>query len=284
MLSGILRCGGCGDYMRPKKGRIHKDGECPYFYLCTRKERSQKSRCAMKNLNGREADRLVIESLGSLEEDREAFIRELEKGKRSLRERVGRERAGWERADREKADQGKENREREGREKEGRERETKEKTGREAKWGEGGNPAGEYPDREENIRINEEKIRRLVDTLSLAPKGTEIYILEQIEKISKENEQLKLWLEEKADPENQRQAEGQCRDAGQTETKKMETEQIETERLVQTALSLKHMAEQMGTEQRRDMVRDLVKAVFWDGEEIHVALVGSEWEYGRLPL
>ena len=41
LLSGLLRCGECGDYMRPKlTNRRTADGELIYIYMCSTKERS----------------------------------------------------------------------------------------------------------------------------------------------------------------------------------------------------------------------------------------------------
>ena len=53
LLSGLLVCGDCGDYMRPKlTGRHGVNGELIYTYMCSTKERSRSSRCQMKNANG----------------------------------------------------------------------------------------------------------------------------------------------------------------------------------------------------------------------------------------
>ncbi len=83
LLTGRLICGACGAHMRPKlSGRKKQDGERGYSYLCTLKEKSRRSRCSEKNANGKAADSAVLEALAGLEEDREVFRRELEKGKR----------------------------------------------------------------------------------------------------------------------------------------------------------------------------------------------------------
>lgn len=49
LLSGLLRCGECGDYMRPKlTNRRTADGELIYTYMCSTKERSHGTVCSMK--------------------------------------------------------------------------------------------------------------------------------------------------------------------------------------------------------------------------------------------
>lgn len=85
LLSGLLRCGNCGDYMRPKLGRRALDsGERIYMYLCFKKERSQRSRCAIKNANGNILDAEIIQQIKMLGEDKSIFLQEIEKGKKLI--------------------------------------------------------------------------------------------------------------------------------------------------------------------------------------------------------
>ncbi len=63
LLSGILRCSNCNSYMRPKMGRLNKEGEQIFYYMCELKEKSKKARCDMKNVQGNNLDKLVIEEL-----------------------------------------------------------------------------------------------------------------------------------------------------------------------------------------------------------------------------
>jgi len=62
MLSGLLRCGKCGDYMRPKlTKRLDASGNPVYTYLCTTKERSTSRVCNIKNAPGRSIDECVTD-------------------------------------------------------------------------------------------------------------------------------------------------------------------------------------------------------------------------------
>jgi len=70
LLSGLLICKACGDYMRPKlTGRTNAAGEQIYTYLCSSKERSKGTCCSMKNANGNMLDAMVIEEIKKLPED-----------------------------------------------------------------------------------------------------------------------------------------------------------------------------------------------------------------------
>ena len=66
LLSGLIVCGKCGDYMRPKlSDRKTATGETIYTYLCTTKERSRGHVCDMKNANGNTLDAKIIETIKS---------------------------------------------------------------------------------------------------------------------------------------------------------------------------------------------------------------------------
>ena len=85
LLSGLLVCGHCGEYMRPKLSqRRNAKGEPIYTYLCSMKERSRGHVCNMKNCNGNTLDADIIEQLKHLSEDGSDFIRQLEQSKRAL--------------------------------------------------------------------------------------------------------------------------------------------------------------------------------------------------------
>ena len=85
LLSGLLICGNCGEFMRPKMSkRLNADGESTYYYLCNMKERSVRHVCNMKNCHGNIIDAKIIKQLKSLSEDGSDFIRQLEQSKRVL--------------------------------------------------------------------------------------------------------------------------------------------------------------------------------------------------------
>lgn len=85
LLSGLLFCGKCGDFMRPKLSqRLNKDGEQIYSYLCQTKEKSRRQNCDGKNPNGNELDRMVCAQIKSLSENHSAFIKGLSTVKREF--------------------------------------------------------------------------------------------------------------------------------------------------------------------------------------------------------
>ncbi|MCC8022708.1 MAG: recombinase family protein [Clostridiales bacterium] len=85
LLSGLLYCGECGDYMRPKLSkRLNAQGEQVYAYLCSLKERSRGHACASNNIGGNRLDAAIIEEVKKLSEDSATFIRQLEQSKRAF--------------------------------------------------------------------------------------------------------------------------------------------------------------------------------------------------------
>ncbi|WP_349673437.1 recombinase family protein [Lacrimispora sp.] len=87
LLSGMLVCGNCNHYMRPKlSGRYNDRGEQIYSYLCSMKEKSRMKCCAIKNADGNLLDRMVIEELKKISEDKREFTRQLEEGRKLLKE------------------------------------------------------------------------------------------------------------------------------------------------------------------------------------------------------
>lgn len=85
LLSGLLYCGNCGGFMRPKLSqRKNKDGELIYDYLCELKEKSRRAKCNISRPNGNEIDRLVCEEVKKLAENSSDFIKKIKQGIRSI--------------------------------------------------------------------------------------------------------------------------------------------------------------------------------------------------------
>lgn len=81
LLSGLLRCGRCGSYMRPKLSQRKTDaGEPIYTYVCERKERSRGALCGVRSASGTLLDRLALEALGQLPRQESRFWQVLRQG------------------------------------------------------------------------------------------------------------------------------------------------------------------------------------------------------------
>ena len=84
-LSGLLYCGDCGHYMRPKiYNSFYKDGEKKFSYLCEMKEKSRRSECSVSNPAGNELDAEVIKEISKLEEDKKELYYILNKAKKTF--------------------------------------------------------------------------------------------------------------------------------------------------------------------------------------------------------
>ncbi len=85
LLSGLLFCGNCGDYMRPKLSkRKNAEGKYIYSYLCQLKEKSHLHNCKMKNPNGNTLDKTVCEEIKKLTVNNSQFLNELSKAKQKI--------------------------------------------------------------------------------------------------------------------------------------------------------------------------------------------------------
>lgn len=85
LLSGILRCSYCDSFMRPKLTQSYTpDGELKFSYLCELKDKSRSKMCNHKNLNGNEADKIIvniIKKLANLSNDFYKAIKDIADGK-----------------------------------------------------------------------------------------------------------------------------------------------------------------------------------------------------------
>ncbi|MBP1758091.1 MAG: Resolvase domain protein [Firmicutes bacterium] len=86
LLSGLLVCGDCGDYMRPKLSkRENAAGERMFSYVCEMKERSRSQRCKIRNVNGNLLDKMVVEELKKLPQQDSQFMQYLKQGEQLIR-------------------------------------------------------------------------------------------------------------------------------------------------------------------------------------------------------
>ena len=74
MLSGILRCGDCGDYMRPFSRSAHTTH---FYYVCSTKEISRRNLCQVKNVRGDILDADIVTEIQSLTQDGSRLIEKL---------------------------------------------------------------------------------------------------------------------------------------------------------------------------------------------------------------
>ena len=81
LLSGIIRCSHCGSFMRPKLRTqpLTDDGRKRFDYMCELKEKSRKQKCDCNNINGLEADDLVMQEIKKLSSPKSEFYQSLKK-------------------------------------------------------------------------------------------------------------------------------------------------------------------------------------------------------------
>lgn len=85
LLSGLLRCNECGDFMRPKTTqRVNKDGDFIYYYMCETKEKTRKLHCNIKNINGNDLDKAICDEIKKLSQNDSEFFKQLEKAKNTM--------------------------------------------------------------------------------------------------------------------------------------------------------------------------------------------------------
>ena len=85
LLSGLIRCSKCGSYMRVAYGKQYADkGIKKFYYVCSLKALSGKTRCDNRNVNGIDLDTIIINKLEEMSVDKSTLITELQKYKSEL--------------------------------------------------------------------------------------------------------------------------------------------------------------------------------------------------------
>lgn len=79
VLSGILRCAHCGSFMRAKlkNKTVDELGRRRFDYMCELKDKSRKQKCQCKNINGLEADDLVLAEIKKIANPSSKFYKKL---------------------------------------------------------------------------------------------------------------------------------------------------------------------------------------------------------------
>lgn len=212
LLSGILVCGDCGKFMRPKQSnRLNKDGEKVFHYLCETKEKSQKNLCDMKNINGNTLDKAVCEEIKKLSYDSSALVSQLKKARKSILSNTK-------------------------------------------------DYSKQIKDKEKQIANNEKAIKNCLKALSdNQNKVTINYINEEIERLHNENEVLRNKIEEI-----------------KSLVREYSLSDSDIEIMKETLISFSKSVDTMTIEEKRWAIRLLVKKIVWDGENIHLYLLGSD--------
>ncbi|MGL5149095.1 MAG: recombinase family protein [Clostridium sp.] len=63
LLTGLLKCGKCGANMIVKYGSVYKNNKQAFYYKCSNKSRSYGIKCDSHNINGYDAENLVIDTV-----------------------------------------------------------------------------------------------------------------------------------------------------------------------------------------------------------------------------
>lgn len=66
ILSGLIKCKKCGSFMRPILRKTYNQGKRNFSYLCELKEKSRKTLCDAKNIDGIETDKKIIEEISKI--------------------------------------------------------------------------------------------------------------------------------------------------------------------------------------------------------------------------
>ena len=219
LLSGLLRCGECGDYMRPKlTNRKNADDELIYTYMCSTKERSHGTVCSMKNCNGNTLDAKIIEEIRKLSADKETLTRLLAQTKKVI---------------------------------------SGSKEGYDA----------ELALLREKHAETEDRIKRLVESLSVASETSAKYVMEQIDELHRESETQQARLSEL--------------EALTEQSRMLHQEFAFHQEMIESFASAVDSAT---LEEKRRLLRTIVKKVVWDGKNAYVYLFAEDGEADLPPI
>ena len=212
LLSGLLVCGDCGEYMRPKMSqRTNGVGEHTYSYLCARKEKSRSELCKIKNPGGNQLDAMVVDEVKKLAEDKNELMKQLERNRKLLQGNMG----AYD---------------------------------------------GELAHVKALMAENETSIKSLVNALPKAAEtAAEAHIIAEIDRLHGQGARLKKQLQEL-----------------EALTKQHELADVEFDLMAQMLSSFAANVDKASVEEKRALLRTLVKKVVWDGENVTAYLFGTE--------
>lgn len=213
LLTGLLYCT-CGSRMYPKLSqRKTPDGKQVYTYVCKMKERSRRTVCNSKNVNGNIMDMAVIQEIKLLTEDREAFIMQLKKNRKIH--------------------------------------------------------TGERMDCRERLTVlrkekkdAEKKMEGLIDALAeLEDSAAKAHVVKRMEQLNQEWVEMKTHICELESLSSQN-----------------ELSHLEFDEICQILAGFADGMDEMSVQQKRMVIRSIVRKVVWDGLNAHVVFFGTQDE------
>lgn len=214
LLSGVLRCAECGDYMRPKtSGRVTANGEPSFVYICSTKEHSKSHLCQVKNVNGNKIDAKVIQAIKEFSNSRSDALKQIT----SLKKQIGSANDTYEE---------------------------------------------EKSILKEKIKSNENEINIRVDAFIKAQdEFIEKKIKAQITELRTENERLNSRLEEL-----------------DALTQQNNLSAMEFDVITQKLSSASNSIDDYTVEQKRALIKSILKKVEWDGQKVHIYRLDADGE------
>ena len=210
LLSGLLFCGSCGSFMRPKKSMYKTDtGEDSFTYICEMKEKSRLKNCRMNNINGNLLDKAVGEIIKELKGDSNTFVKAITE--------VSGELCGI-KDDYEK----------------------------------------QIECLNKNYKENEKKIKGLINAAAISTPETVKYINEEIEELGSRNREI-------TDKISKLRAFAESDMLTDSDLKAFKA----------VLSSFKETYESMNTQDKRAVLRALVRRIEWDGENVRIFLYGD---------